>query len=194
MALKLSVGISQKNGLSDYGSLGASCSLELELAGSLQDDLEGLQRQIRQAYTACRQAVQEELARHGQNGEPRREAAKPAEAANQAGNGARAGVGASDKQLGYARQLAGQFDGLGVRKLESLAQKMFRKPVDITHEIQLSFYSWLFRQVTAALHRLFPQAAIAVSGSAPFGLVKPSLLPSPQYVATHWYVPAQRGA
>jgi hypothetical protein len=64
MALKLSVGISRKVGMPDFGSVGASCSLEVEVDAGLQaSDPAVLQARIRHAYEAVRLAVQDELAR-----------------------------------------------------------------------------------------------------------------------------------
>ena len=45
MPMKLNVGVSRKIGLPDYGSVGASCNLELELDSSLLErDLDGIPR------------------------------------------------------------------------------------------------------------------------------------------------------
>lgn len=69
MPLKLNVGLSKKVGQPDYGSLGASCHVEVELDSTLiQHDLDGFQRHVRNAFIACRQAVQDELARHNAAG------------------------------------------------------------------------------------------------------------------------------
>jgi len=63
--LTLSVGLTKKHGLPNYGSVGASCHLELELDGSLlHGDLDGFHRHVRNAFFSCRQAVHDELARH----------------------------------------------------------------------------------------------------------------------------------
>ena len=64
MPMKLNVGVSRKLGLPNFGSVGASCNLELELdATLLERDLDAFHTQIRGAYMAAHQAVHDELAR-----------------------------------------------------------------------------------------------------------------------------------
>jgi len=66
MPLTLNVGVSKKRGLPNYGSVGATCNVAVELdAALLTSDQGGFQRQVRNAYAACARAVNEELARHG---------------------------------------------------------------------------------------------------------------------------------
>ena len=63
MPMTVKVGLAKKIGQPEFGSLGASCDIELELDGGLLfNDLEGLQQKIQSAYVACRQAVNDELA------------------------------------------------------------------------------------------------------------------------------------
>ncbi len=146
MAMRINVDV-EEIGLPDYGSLGASCNLEFELDHALlQNDLEGFQQRVRSAFAACRQAVQDQLAReqHAAGATP---GARTNGSANGktssgttpyngvSGNGYSNGVSgnnghtASEKQLTYLRQLAKQVPGLGVRRLEALAQRMHGKPV-----------------------------------------------------------------
>jgi hypothetical protein len=77
----LKLGLTKKIGQPDYGSLAASCHVEVELDSALlHGDLDGFHRHVRSAFVACRQAVNDELARcqstgaegngHARNGSP----------------------------------------------------------------------------------------------------------------------------
>jgi hypothetical protein len=93
LPLTLNVGVSKKLGLPEYSSVGASCTVEVELdAGLLEHDLASLHERARAAYVACHQAVHDELARLQQRDTPPSEprpipAAEPGREGPPAGNG-----------------------------------------------------------------------------------------------------------
>jgi hypothetical protein len=62
--LRLNLGVSRKVGLPDYGSVGASCNVEVELDSALLErDLNEFHARVRDVYVAAHQAVHDELAR-----------------------------------------------------------------------------------------------------------------------------------
>jgi hypothetical protein len=135
MPLKTNVGISRKVADSNYGSRGASVSLEVELDSSLIQEPERFQDRIRQVFRLAQQAVDDELARQQKTGS----ADGPPPAVTSNGNGHNGtGHTASEKQLAYARQLAGQIKGLGVRGMEATVQKMFSKPLTAITTLEAS--------------------------------------------------------
>ena len=93
MPMKLNVGVSKELGMPGYSSVGATCSLEVELDPGLLEDLEGFHERARDAYVACHQAVNDELARlRGQAAAPIAAPAAPADGhARRNGSGAHAG-------------------------------------------------------------------------------------------------------
>ena len=150
MPTTINVGLSKKLGLPDFGSVGATCNVTFEADHNLLDrDLEGFQQRVKNAFAACRDAVQNQLAReinasagndhggampeptkaaNGANGNNGNDAGASNNYAN--GNGSNGnGHGASEKQLAFARQLAKAIQGLGIRRLETLAQRIFGKPL-----------------------------------------------------------------
>jgi hypothetical protein len=117
MPLKLSLALSRKVGQPDFGSLGASCGVELELPESLLfDDLDAFQRRVRDAYVACDQAVHDELARHESwpaplalNGDgPYRNGAPPESVSAPAQRGHRTRKPATTSQVRAIRAIAGR--------------------------------------------------------------------------------------
>ena len=137
MPTTINVGLSKKIGLRDYGSVGATCNVTFEADHNLLDrDPEGFQQRVKDAFVACRQAVQDQLAREmntpasSNNGTTMPEPAKAANGTNGNGTGNNNpanGHRISEKQLIYIRQLGGQIKGLGVRRLDAIASKMFGK-------------------------------------------------------------------
>lgn len=154
MPLSLNVGLMKKIGQPRYGSLSASCHLEIELESSLLErDAEGLQERIRRTFAACRRAVETELA-IGDLRQPRRaaaiEAAQGEAAIDLAIEGAlvqppaaesglqRGADGATDEpefspasasQLNYVRRLASGIGRAAALRIEVLAQRSFGKPL-----------------------------------------------------------------
>jgi hypothetical protein len=107
MPLKLNVGLSKKVGLPNYGSLGAICHIEFELDSALlQHDLETFHRHVQNAYVACAQAVNDELARLNRRGNsPPGQAAQGsvpvASPANGPGGNGAGGNGAGNTDAGF---------------------------------------------------------------------------------------------
>jgi hypothetical protein len=68
MAVQVSVGLQKKVGLPEFGSLGASCHIEFEIDRSLLDhDLDGFHEKVSDAFIACKQAVNDQLALANEN-------------------------------------------------------------------------------------------------------------------------------
>jgi hypothetical protein len=159
MPAKLSVGISRKITLSQNGSLEAGCHVELDIPGTLlMGDQQRFQSQVRSAYLACAEAVDDELARQqaGATSDRRRVEAgrtkpppdappaqpdagnsvggrQPARRGDPANGAAAKGAagnshGVSRKQLDYIQQLARQVPELGTRRLDALTRRMYGRP------------------------------------------------------------------
>jgi hypothetical protein len=128
MPLKLSVTISKKLGLPAYSSLGASCSVEVELDQSLIfTSVPLFHERVEQVYAVCRDAVGRELARQ-QGQTPVSDGQGAAKVPADSSNG-HTEHRASQKQINYVKQLATQIQGLGARRLEELVDEMFGSPL-----------------------------------------------------------------
>jgi hypothetical protein len=142
MSMKITCGVTRKLGTPNYGSLSASCCVEFQAECSPQDDHEGLQRRVREAYASCRQAVHDELAKQQADmlassaanfdADPSSPPAAGSTTAPSSTNGhhnGNSGRPISEKQVDYLQRLARQIDGLGVHRLDALATKLFGKPL-----------------------------------------------------------------
>ncbi len=124
MPLKINIGLNRKIGEANYGSRGACVNIEVEAEATLIEKPDQLRERIRYLFQLAKTSVEEELNGHGvQDAAGSGHGNGNGNTRNGSGNGHQA----TDKQLGYARQLAGQIDGLGMRRLDELCERMFRK-------------------------------------------------------------------
>ena len=133
MPLKANIGLSKKVGLPDYGSLGASCHIEVELDASLLDSKPAeFQNHVQRIYQACSEAVESQLAdqKTNSNGQQTHmlQVSSNGNHSVEQNNGSNR-FQASEKQLAYIHQLATQIQGLSPSKLTDLAQQMFHRPL-----------------------------------------------------------------
>ncbi|WP_425613537.1 hypothetical protein NA78x_003371 [Anatilimnocola sp. NA78] len=139
MPLKINVGLSKKVGLPDYGSLGASCHVEYEADASLLNtDLEAFHRQVKNAYVACKQAVQDELHRHQSVGA----AAQPLPANGKPAHGQRRSNGA---EHGHSNGSSNSSSPRRSNGRKATASQL--KALDaISNRLQLDLERWLMEK------------------------------------------------
>ena len=86
MSHKITVGLQKKVGTPNFGSIGASCAIEVQLTAEQAQDGEVVTAHVRRAFQRCRDRIAEELGRHAsaENGSPAGSAgnAAPSSAAN----------------------------------------------------------------------------------------------------------------
>ena len=117
MPLTVNVGLSKKIGQPDYGSLGASCHVEVELDSSLvYSDLDGFHQKVKQAFVACSQAVSDELHRQQSASSPAVNGASPQVRSN--------GEPSRGQATGGRRSEVRKATASQVRAIEAIAGKL----------------------------------------------------------------------
>ncbi|TWU44449.1 hypothetical protein Poly51_61350 [Rubripirellula tenax] len=58
---KITVGLQQKIGQPNFGSIGASCVVEVQLDPFESEDGEAIEQRVRQAFARCRRSIDDEL-------------------------------------------------------------------------------------------------------------------------------------
>lgn len=126
MPLKASIGLSKKVGLPDYGSLGASCNLEVELDASIVQDPDSFQEKIRRLYALASQAVVDQLAHANGNANGNGKSNGQSSNGNghvSSGNGSEKSEMASNKQVKYLLDIARQRHEMDLARVSQFCQE-----------------------------------------------------------------------
>lgn len=137
--LKLNVGLSKKIGQPDYGSLGASCHLDVEVEASLLRKPEQLREKIQYLFAQAKQAVEEELhggqqAADGHHGNGRHDSGNGHQRSNN-------GRSATASQVRAIHAIANR------QRLDLAAELRSRFGVDLPDELSISEASELIDQL-----------------------------------------------
>lgn len=131
MPLTIHVGASRKVADNNFGSRGASVSMEVELDSGLIQEPARLQERIRQVFHLAQQSVDEELSRQTANG---RDNGQTAAATNGNGNGRQNGNG--NGRAAPRRSNGRKATASPARALRSIADRL---GLDLAAELQTRF-------------------------------------------------------
>jgi hypothetical protein len=154
MPLKLNVGLSRKLGLPNYGSVGASCAVELELDPFVFHDAECFQQRAEEAFDSCRIAVENELNKY-RPPDPPTKVIDGSEPLAESGPACSATADdcspplATSRQVDFAYHLARQIRTLGGQRLKLLAQQLYSRPLEELTTLEASRLIDLLKEVRA---------------------------------------------
>jgi len=135
MPLKLNVGVSRKLGLPNYGSVGASCAVEVELEPLAFHDTDRLRGQCQEAFATCRQAVEEELGKQQIGAHaPTVDGEDSATHGDPQHGNARSGNSivplATTRQIDFAYHLAREIRALVGQRLSVLVEQLYDRKIE----------------------------------------------------------------
>jgi len=135
MPLRLNVGVSRKLGLPNYGSIGASCAVEVELEPLAFHDGDMLRSRCQEAFATCRQAVEDELGKQQACARSPTDDGEGNATAPETQNGnARPGNSivplATARQIDFAYHLAREIRALGGQRLSVLVEQLYDRKIE----------------------------------------------------------------
>jgi hypothetical protein len=159
MPLKLSIGLSRKLGLPNYGSVGGQCAVEIELDPFVFRDVTTLQQRAAEAFDTCRVAVENELNKYQLPNAPSSPegggelSAEPAPTCSVVASESSPPL-ATSRQVEFAYQLARQIRSLGGQRLSLVARQLFSRSLEELTTVEASRLIDLLKEVRAGTRSL----------------------------------------